>query len=179
VRRSTLVISIVITFIFLIACGLNHSEVLQKNTERYSNIIKEIKPNQNPVGGAALIIIQSDVEIQKNYIKLGFGSRVSQEQLDFFTAITRNNLQFTADAIAKRRIFDSVSVMRHSGNPASYPIGNNDFIIFSDVDGWFIKEKNKALILSVTIDKNKPVGVPSTEAFLDELNQQAQNLRAK
>ena len=158
-RRLTLVTFIVITFMFLIACGLNHSELLQKNTEIYSNIIKEIKPNQNPVGGAALIIIPSDVEIQKRLIKAFSGTRVSQEQIDFFTAVSRNAYQFNVDAIAKRRIFDSVSVARHNGNPASYPIGNSDFIIFSDVDGWFIKGKSKLLILPVMLDKNKPQGV--------------------
>ncbi|MFH2137450.1 MAG: hypothetical protein ABII88_02940 [Candidatus Omnitrophota bacterium] len=180
VRRLTLVTCLIITFMFLIACGVNHSEVLKRNAEIFSNSINEIKPSQNPVGGAALIIIQSDVEIQKVWIKAFSGSSVSQERLDFFTALSRNAYQFNVDAITKRCIFDSVSVARHNGNPASHPIGNSDFIIFVDVDGWFIKEKNKPLILPVTFDKYKLLqGIPRTEAFLDELNQQAQNLCAK
>lgn len=183
-KKLALAISLFLVLLILVGCA-SHSEVLQKQTETFSNIIKEIKPNQNPVGGTALIIIPSDVEIQKNYNSLTYSNmRFSQEFLDYVNAARRNFLQFIADAITKRRIFDSVSVARHNGNPASYPIGNSDFIIFMDVDGWFIKEKNKSLIISIPFpfDKNKPEGVPliaRTEAFLDELNQQAQNLRAK
>jgi hypothetical protein len=185
-KKLALALSLLLVLVIAVGCASykigkesfnSSSEAIQKQTEIFSDIIKEIKPNQNPVGGAALIIIPSDVEIQKNYIK--YGSRTRQESLDFVIAASRNTFQFSADAIAKRRIFDSVSVARHNGNPASYPFGNNDFIIFMDVDGWFIKEKNKTLIIPLTIDKNKPEGFPRTEAFLDELNQQVQNLRAK
>lgn len=153
------------------------SEALQRQTNLFSNIIKEIKPTKNPVGGTALIAIPSDVEIQNNYIQYGIKSR--QEQIDFVIAASRNNSQFIADAITKRRIFDSVSVVKHNGTPASYPMGNSDFIIFNDVDGWFIKGKSKTLIIPLIFDKNKPRGVQRTETFLNELNQQAQNLLSK
>ena len=188
-KKTILLTSVIITFIFFVACGgatyrvgkesfNSSSEALQRQAEIFSNTIKEITPTQNPVGGAALIIVPSDLELQKNYIRAS--SRTSQELLDYVTTGSRNSSQFIADAIIKRSIFNSVSVARHNGNPAAYPVGNNDFIIFRDVDGWFIKGKNKALIIPLTFDKNKPEGVQliaRTEAFLDELHQQAQNLR--
>lgn len=187
-RKLILVTTTVVIIIFFISCVSttykigkeqfdSSAEALQRQMEIYSNIIKDIKPTQNPVGGSVLIIVPSDVELQKNYIRAS--SRTRQESLDYVTTASRNTNQFVADAIIKRRIFDSVSVERHNGNPASLPIGNNDFIIFRDVDGMFIKGKNKVSILPVTFDKNKPDGVPRTEAFLDELSQQAHNLRAK
>jgi len=153
------------------------SEALQRQKSLFFNIIKEIKPTQNPVGGTTLIAITSDVEIQSNYIQYGIKSR--QEQIDFVIAASRNNYQFIADAITKRHIFDSVSIVKHDGKPTSYPMGNNDFIIFNDVDGWFIKGKSKPLIIPLMFDKNKPGGVQRTEAFLDELSKQAQNLLNK
>jgi hypothetical protein len=187
-KRLTLTISLILVLVILVGCMSNKykigeksfnssSEALQRYAEIYSNIIKEIYPSKNPVEGTALIIIPSDVEIQKNYMT--YGGSTPQESIDFITACVRIKYQFIANAIAKRRIFDSVSVARHNGNPASYPIGGSDFIIFADVDGLFIKEKNKTLIIPLTFDKNKPEGLPRNEAFLDELNQQAQNLRAK
>lgn len=153
------------------------SEALQRQKDLFSNVIKEIKPTQKPVGGTALIAIPSDAEIQNNYIIHGIKSR--QEQIDFVIAASGNNSLFIANAIAKRRIFDSVSVVKHNGNPASYPIGNSDFIIFNDVDGWFIKGKSKPLIIPLIFEKNRPGGVQRTETFLNELNQQAQNLLTK
>ena len=116
-KKLALAISLVLALVISIGCMSykigeesfnSSSEALQRQAEIFSNIIKEIKANQNHVGGTALIIIPSDVEIQKNYIK--YGGRTSQESLDFVTAASRNTFQFTADAIAKRRIFDSVSV---------------------------------------------------------------------
>jgi hypothetical protein len=188
-KKLALPISLVLVLLILVGC-VSHSGVLQKQTETFSNVIKEIKPNQNPVGGVALIIIPSDVEIQKNYYNYTY-LQLGKDFLDYLNTYRQNAFQFIADAIAKRRIFDIVSVARHNGNPASYPIGNSDFMIFMDVDGWFIKEKNKSLIIPIPLregglydpfDKNKPEGVQliaRTEAFLDELNQQAQKLRAK
>jgi len=153
------------------------SEALQRQTNLFSNIIKDIKPNQNPVGGTALIAIPSDVEIKNSYIN--YGINTPQKHIDFAIAASGNNSLFIADAIAKRHIFDSVSVVKHNGNPTSYPMGNSDFMIFNDVDGWFIKGKSKPLIIPLMFDKNKPGGVQRTEAFLDELSKQAQNLLNK
>ena len=91
---------------------------LKRQAEIFSGIIKEISPSQNPVGGSALIVIPSDNEIQKNYVK--YGSRTAQGSIDFVVAALRNGNQFMVDAIAKRQIFNSVSVEQHNGNPAFY-----------------------------------------------------------
>ena len=84
-----------------------------------------------------------------------------------------------ADSIRKRGIFDSVSVARHNGNPASFTTEDYEFIIFLDVDGWYIRMKDKARPISLPIDKSKPVGAPRVLSFLDVLYQQVTALRAK
>ncbi len=180
----------VVLFIILLGCGARYkiagesfsssSEALQKQTENLAHILNEITPTDNPVHGTVLVIFPSDVEIQKNYIRYGDNpSRVQQEHIDFFITTIKTNAQFMADAIRKKGIFDSVAIERHNGNPASYPIGDYDYMVFVDVDGWFIRGKDNPRGLPITVDKGKSVGAPATLAFLDLLSQQAKALRNK
>ena len=142
----------------------------------HSELSNKITPVQNPIGGTALVLIPSDVEIQRNFIKYqGDPSKLSQEGSDFIISSVRNNCKFMADAIVKRHIFTSVSVVRHDGNPAQFPLGANDFLVFLDIDGWFIRGKAESKPLSVT-----PSGkMPTFPIFLDALYQQAKYLQAK
>jgi hypothetical protein len=73
-----------------------------------------------------------------------------------------------------------VTIARHNGNPANFSIGNNDFLIYADIDGWFIKGKNKSSSLPILLDKDKKLtGVQRTEIFLDDLYKQAHTLQGK
>jgi hypothetical protein len=176
--------------ISLLGCGARYklgdetfgssSEALQRQTEKLSQILSEIAPTDHPVHGSALILIPSDAEIQKNYIRLGNSAhRMTDEQLDWLITSATNIFQFTPNAIRKRGIFDSVSVERHSGNPAVYPIGDYDFVVFVDVDGWAIKEKATPRPVPIAVDKRKAAGRAHTLAFLDTLSEQARALKNK
>lgn len=151
------------------------SAALQKQTEVDTGMLAQITETKIPIGGTALVAIPSDNEIRKNYVTV---PGASQELVDYVIAGARNNAQFTVDAIAKRRLFDSVSIVRHDGSPATYPIGNNDFLIYKDIDGYFIKWKNRAISLPVSFDKELR-GIQRIEAFLDDFYKQAQTLRRK
>jgi len=190
VLKKTLKIIALMVMLVIFGCGPKYiynnetftsaSDALQKQKEFHSHVLQEIKPTGNPVHGAILILIPSNAEIQKNYIRLGNeASRLNKEQMDYLISAQNNNYQLIIDSINKSGIFDSVSIDRHNGNPASYPISNYDFIFFVDVDGSFIRGKDNSRPLPISFDKNIPLGTPRVIAMLDSLSRQANAVRGK
>jgi hypothetical protein len=162
------------------------SEALKEQADILSGVLDRIGPTEAPAHGIVLVLLPADKEIRKNYIRFtGNPSQVSEEQMKFVITAGKSFFQFMADAIRKRGIFDSVSVAYQDGNPASFPIGNNDYIAFVDVDGWFLRARNnpKPLLIFQSLDKSKPMTKASlirpTLAFLDSLCQQAKVLGSK
>jgi hypothetical protein len=177
--------AILLLFFFLLGCMSyrmgdetfdSPSAALQKQKDVLSGRLAQIKASENQIGGTALIAVPSDNEIRRNYLKASL--RTSQESVDFVIAGMRNTIQFDVDVIVKRRLFDSVDIVHHNGSPASYPIGGNDFLMYLDVDGWFIKGKNKSSLLPISADK-KLAGIQRIEAFLEEIYNQAKILQKK
>jgi hypothetical protein len=156
------------------------SEALTKQQELMSLYLAEITPTDNHVGGTSLILIPSDVEIQNHYLRHGnvaYGPK--KEDIDWLVTTTKNNYLFTADSIRKREIFDSIFVDLHNGNPSSYPGGEYDFVVYVDVDGWYIKSKNNSRALRVPFENIKLSGTPRHIAILDLFSQQARELNIK
>jgi len=148
-------------------------EALQKQTQMQAQVLSEITSIDNPIHGTALILIPSDVEIKKNYIRIsGNASLISNEQIDYLIAVNRNNFQFISDTILKRCVFDRGTVEKHNGNPASLPIGNSDYLIFADLDGWFLKGKEIVKTLQLSLDLTKPI-----VAFPDSIYEQVKALK--
>lgn len=191
-----ILMSLVFFLLFLVllaGCGAHYtyggvsfsssSEALTRQNEIHSNALNKITPTNNPVHGTALILLPSDVEIHKNYITVsgdGYNwSILGKEQIDYVITSTNNYFQYMADAIKKRGLFDSVSIERHNGNPASHPVGNYDYLVFIDVDGWFVRDRNNPRSLLVLVDKSISDDTSRTLSFLDSLYQQAISLRSK
>jgi hypothetical protein len=159
-------------------------EALNFQSKIFSEAKSMIRPSQNRVGGTALILIPSDDELVRNYIRFEPGAK--KESIEFLVFTTRNFIQFQAEATTIRRIFDSVEVKRHEGNPANKVVENNDFLIFLDVDGWHIKGRNKPRsILILTLAEMRRIFdyevqqlVTGSLEFLDALNQKASELRS-
>lgn len=155
-------------------------EFQTKQIEMQSLYLSKITPTDNHVGGTALLLIPSEVEIQNNYLQHGnTARRLNKESIDYQINIISNTYLFTADVIRKREIFNSISVDRHNGDPASYSGGEYDFVVYVDVDGWYIKSKNNPRALRVPFDNTKPEGTPRTVSFLDLLSQLARELNVK
>ena len=180
-RIVCIVISSVV--IFLIGCGPRYivgnetfsssSEALQKMEAINASILKDITTTNNPLHGTVLVVVPSDIEIQKNYIRYrGNPSKIDKTGWDFAITAVKKNFQVDIDAIKKRGIFSSVSVANHNGNPASFSIGEHDFIVFFDVDGWFIRGTNKPRPLPIDFP-SKLSGSARIIAFLESLSQQA------
>jgi hypothetical protein len=154
---------------------------VQRQMTVQSKVISEISPTDNPVHGNAILLYPSEDEIIKSHIKHeGMKHGISPSTIDyernegllFLIQISLNNFEFAANAIRKRKIFDSISIEPHSGQPASYVTSYLDYIIFYDVDGWFIKGKNHPKPLPIIIDKNVPLK-SQIPIFLDRLSQNA------
>lgn len=156
------------------------SEALQKQTENFARILNEITATDKPVHGAVLVLFPSDVEIQTSYLGWTSNSyRLEKERVDFMVAAITNNYQFIADVTRKRGIFDTVGIERHNGKPASFPIGNYDYVLFADVDGWFIRGRGDQRMLPIAADASQPSGAPRTLSFLESLSRQVEALYGK
>jgi hypothetical protein len=154
---------------------------LDRQAELYAGILGQVQPMSSPVGGSALILLPSELEIRRNYIKYGPGTSPedTNEALKFVVTSTHKNFQFMADAIRKRRLFDSVAVAFQDANPATYPIGEHDFLVFVDIDGWFVTDKGGARPRSVAMDRSRPVDLATLSTFLNGLERHASELRGK
>ncbi len=186
IASKTIAVMIIVSLSLLLnSCGMTYKigeksfssseEALKWQSDMFADYINQITPAPHPVGGIALILIPSDDEIVRNYIN--YGRRSSKDGIEYIRTATRNSMQLNADAIIRRRIFNSVRIDRHDGNPANVSVGENDFLIFGDVDGWSIKGKGKSQIIPITVDKSKSVGMERLIAFLDAVFRAADDLR--
>jgi hypothetical protein len=131
-------------------------------------------PKLSPLHGQALVLIPSTDEVIKNYIRImGGANMITVDQIDFLVTMTENSHQFIADAIKARNIFNSVTVDSHSGNPALIPVENYNYLIYLDVDGWFIKGRGEKLGRRIPYDQANSQIVSQTLTFLESLEQLA------
>jgi hypothetical protein len=156
-------------------------DALKYQADLFAEFKNQITPSKKPVGGIVLILIPSDDEITRNYIR--YGQRTRKEDFEFILTGFRENIQYLAEAIVIRQIFDSAQIRRHDGNPANTTVGDNDFLIFCDVDGWSIKGKNKPNSILIKWNRlkgaDKNIAVQNAIAFLDAISQKADELRTK
>jgi|WetSurMetagenome_2_1015567.scaffolds.fasta_scaffold337034_1 hypothetical protein len=149
------------------------AEAIQKQSQAQSQVLSEIIPTKKPIHGIALLIYPTDDELLKTHVRYENNpSIIGDEQIDFIKTAFEQNCKFICNAIIKQSIFDSVSIDLHNGQPASYYNENYDYIIFYDIDGWFIKGKKHPKPLEISYDLKIPLK-PRMMAFLDLLGQQA------
>jgi hypothetical protein len=182
-KQRALLIVLILIAIFTVGCVTTNykmgdktfhssSEALTEQNKSLSNELAGITPTNAPIHGTILVLLPSDVEIRKNYIRFtGNPSNISEDVMKYIVVATKINFQFVADAIRKRGIFDTVSVAYQNGNPAPFPIGEYDYLAFVDVDGWFLRgrDKPKPLLVATLNDKHK--------LLIESLEQQARSLR--
>jgi hypothetical protein len=188
--RGRFYIIIFSQFILLTACTVyklgdekfySGADAIQRQLTIQSMALSGINPTDDPIHGYALLIYPSDNEIIRNHIKYsGMRSGISpstienepKEGTNFLTTLSNNNFQFVINAIRKRNIFDTVMGEPHNGQPASYLNDNFDYIIFFDVDGWFIKGKKHPMPLLIEIDRKVSLN-SQMPVFLELLSEKA------
>lgn len=145
--------------------------------EIYSKILSGIILTDDPIHGSAMILIPSDDEILKNRIRFNQDSaKLSNEIIEWVVKSENEYLQFLAESIRKRGLFDSVSIGRFHGNPDSLSMGKFDFQLFFDVDGCFIRSRRVSKAMAIPFIKSRPIK-DATQAFLDDLSQKAKILQ--
>lgn len=196
-KKQALPVVLILIVMFIVGCTTLTGN-LQKQSENLSHALARISPSTDRAHENVLVLLPSDVEILKHYLQFAVSLQLSDVEIqkncisylydkkllrddwhihndtdysNFSITVAKNNLQFVVDAIRKRGIFDSVSVAYQNGNPASFPIGEHDYLVFVDVDGWFIKGRNNPKPLAISFEKTK---LP-----LEMLQQQAKALRTK
>lgn len=155
------------------------SAALQRQNEIFSHSLAEISPTKQPLRGTLLVLLPSDSEIKRNYIRHGDNYLSGSQYIDFMLSVSKNNQQFRIDGIRKHGLFDSINEVYHNGNPASYDIGTYDCMLFQDVDGWYVRTKGHQRPLLV-LDGKSPVGDNLSiyiNQFVDSLQQQINILK--
>jgi hypothetical protein len=150
------------------------SEALQAQATMCSAVLDSVNPTDSPVGGSVLVLIPSDLELQKHYFHSSLDpAGIPKQAIEYLITSTVSDLRCRVDCIRKDKLFDQVSLARHDGNPALAALKDNDYILFMDVDGWSIKTRDSQRTLLVSVDKGATDPVSKNRAFLDSLNHQA------
>ncbi len=130
-------------------------QALQRQSEILAAALDKVTAATQPVHGRALVLLPSDAEIRRHYIRTtGNAALLKADQLDYVGTYVRNDNQCVADAIKKRAIFDSVTIQQHDGNPGMSAFGDSDYLVYRDVDGWFFKGKNDRKAFPIQGDVN-------------------------
>ena len=172
---------------------------LERQAEIDADLLSHIRPLSSPVGGSVSILVPSERELQRNYIQLRENDLTDRSNswsvslagaswleggvpaaVKFALATSGKHFQLVADAIQRRHLFESVSIAFHDGNPGTYSIGEHDFLVFADVDGWFVrgKETPHAQPRSITQDA-EPRTSSAISTLLDALEREIDALRAR
>jgi hypothetical protein len=155
-------------------------QALAKQRADNERVLEAIQPTSTPIHGRALVALPSKEELRKHYNHtrggMGWGGMVlpTQEQLDYPCAILEGDHDALCKAVQKRGVFDEVTTVQVN-DPAAASIGESDFLIYRDVDGWFVKNRRSAP-QKIVIDASGLPSVPRTISFLDSLEERARTL---
>jgi hypothetical protein len=71
------------------------SEALQFHAAIFTKLLEDIEPTKKPIQGSVLVLIPSDAEILKNFIKFGNNAGYfKKEDVDFIITVGRTSFQF-------------------------------------------------------------------------------------
>ncbi len=150
-------------------------EALAQQKADLAGILDAVAPVTSPVHGKALVALPSREELRRHYIRTsGNVGQLRPEQLDYVCSILDNDQEMLSHALEKTRLFDQVTVTR-VGDPAVAAIEGNDYLIYRDIDGWFIQNP-KTAPKKVVIDADAGSGLPRTRSFLSSLEERARSL---
>ena len=147
-------------------------EALAKQKADNESVLEAIQPTSMPVHGRALVALPSKEELRKHYIHTIGGMGVpSKEQLDYPCASLEAEYDALIKAAIKRGVFDEVTTVQVD-DPAGTSVGDNTFLVYPDVDGWFIKGR-KSAPTKIVMDASSLPSIPRTKSFLDSLEEKA------
>jgi hypothetical protein len=146
---------------------------LAKQSEHLAKIISDVEPTSSPVHGKALVALPDKVELRRHYVRAT--KEAGQPQIDYILAAVEADHDMMVKVIEKRALFDQVTLVRDD-DPPNTTIGDNDFLIFRDIDGWFFKSKRTAP-KRIPFDAGVAAGRARMHAFLDTLGDYARETK--
>ncbi len=172
-------------------------KALAKQAAENSGILAAIAPTSNAVHGTALVVVPSREGVRKHYVRIWLNVRVPQaedferdtvamamvdircqdilhEDLEYATALLENDQDMLVAAIQRRQLFDQLTVT-HADDPIAVATTDTNFLIFLDVDGWFIKTR-KSAPRRIATDGGSAPSLARTQSFLASIEEWSHTL---
>jgi hypothetical protein len=172
-------------------------KALAKQAAENSGVLAAITPTSNAVHGTALVVLPSREGLRKHFVRIWLHVRVPQAEdfehdtlvmatvdlhnqdilhadLEYATALLENDQDMLVAAIRKRQLFDQLTVT-HADDPIAVATSDNNFLIFLDVDGWFIKTR-KSAPRSLATDGSSAPSLARTQSFLASIEEWSHTL---
>lgn len=151
------------------------ASALNAQRDDVANMIANIHPTNNPIGGRALIALPTQKLIEEKGIRItGFATR---EQIDFIVSGVEISVGSMAEALKRRKIFEEVSVSK-SDHPETMTSSQHDAIIYWLLASprqtqWFLKTPSNNKAVPIYMDQSLPLGAPRTLSWLDYIEKTA------
>ncbi len=172
-------------------------KALAKQAAENSEVLAAITPASDPVRGKALVVLPSREDLRKHYVRIWLHVRVPQaedfehdtvgsaysdlrtdgvlhDDFEYASALLENDQEMLVAALRKRQLFDQLTVT-HANDPIAVAMTDNNFLIFLDVDGWFIRTQRSAP-RRITTDGGSAPSLSRTQSFLASVEEWAHTL---
>ena len=150
-------------------------KALARQAADCSAILEAIQPAGAPVHGKVLVSLPSREELRRHYVRTsGYVTGLRKEHFDYLCAVMDNDQEMLAKAIQRKQLFDELTVTR-ANDPAAAPIAQNDFLIYRDIDGWFIRSQNSAG-KKIEMGAESDSSLLRTQSFVRSVEERARSL---
>lgn len=134
-----------------------------------SRVIAEISPTDNPLGGRALVVLQSRRSIEEKEITTT--GHTKRDDIEYVISTIEAGRDTMAEILKRRKIFEEVSVTK-SDHPETVTSSEYDVIIYLSVSGpnqkqWFLRASSDDESIPIYMDKSLPVGTQRSLSWLD------------
>ncbi len=149
---------------------------LQAQRDDINEMISEIKPTNNPLGGKALVVLPSRKLIESKVVKI-FTSSPRREWVDYFVMTIELDNDAKAEVLKRRKIFEEVAVTK-SDQPETVTTPDYKIIVYLklmayDQMQWYLRTSFAEKSFPIYADNSLPVGMQRTFSWLDYLEKTA------
>jgi hypothetical protein len=149
---------------------------LQAQRDDINEMIAEIKPTNNPLGGKALVVLPSRKLIESKVVKI-FTSSPRREWVEYFVMTIELDNDAKAEVLKRRKIFEEVAVTK-SDQPETVMSSDYKIIVYLkliayDQMQWYLRTSFADRSFPIYSDNSFPAGMQRTFSWLDYLEKTA------
>ncbi len=159
-------------------------QALHRLEQINSDVLASISPTTTPIHATAKVVIPTLDRIQRTGIKMTgkMTADFMRKSVDYSIKSSDKNSEFMFKAIEKRKIFDSVSLIRNP-SPEEASAEGCDYVIYlvnpnPDLIQWYVKGKDWKSGRPIHFDASKPLGTARTISWLDNLEESVRSAPA-